>query len=200
VSRFELSQLPAVPWRNGGGQTREIGSGRLGPSPAAAAAVADWDWRLSVATIAADGPFSGFAGVDRVAVLVDGGVDLVFDDAALAWRAPGDAHAFAGEARCSARCIEAPARFFNVMTRRERARAQVAVHQGSFALASTDALVTCLLVLGGDFEVIGPEGRTLLTAEQGWLLEGALIPARVVMHSAVGCAVAVQMQRVRGAA
>lgn len=45
--------LVEVPWKNGGGITRNIAEGKtaLGPT-----------WRLSRADVAGDGPFSNFAG------------------------------------------------------------------------------------------------------------------------------------------
>ncbi|VDZ63984.1 Various environmental stresses-induced protein [Serratia odorifera] len=48
-NRFEFKQLPVSPWRNGGGETREIVSLPLGN--------ADFDWRASIATIAQAGRF-----------------------------------------------------------------------------------------------------------------------------------------------
>jgi environmental stress-induced protein Ves len=60
-----------VPWKNGGGLTREILK--------APADAAGFDWRLSLATIAAAGPFSAFPGYQRTLVLVRGaGVELAF--------------------------------------------------------------------------------------------------------------------------
>jgi hypothetical protein len=71
VVRF--AQLAAVPWRNGGGLTREVvssgGSGPLG-----------FDWRISIADVSQPGPFSSFPGVDRIMTLVAGErMDLVID-------------------------------------------------------------------------------------------------------------------------
>lgn len=55
-------------WRNGGGSTRELLAWPVG---------ADWRVRISVAEIAADGPFSAFDGVERwFAVLSGAGVVL----------------------------------------------------------------------------------------------------------------------------
>jgi environmental stress-induced protein Ves len=61
-----------VPWKNGGGLTQEIFREPVEPAP--------FDWRLSLASIDASGPFSLFAGYDRTLVLVQGaGVELDFD-------------------------------------------------------------------------------------------------------------------------
>lgn len=49
---FQLSTLPVTPWKNGGGETREI---ICVPAPDA-----PFLWRASIATLQADGPFSPF--------------------------------------------------------------------------------------------------------------------------------------------
>lgn len=62
--------VPPTPWRNGGGQTREL---------LAWPQADDWALRVSVADIDQDGPFSAFAGVQRwFAVLEGEGVGLDF--------------------------------------------------------------------------------------------------------------------------
>jgi environmental stress-induced protein Ves len=64
----------AVPWKNGGGITREIAARPEG------AGAADFVWRVSLAEVAADGPFSAFPDVDRVLTMVEGdGMDLTLE-------------------------------------------------------------------------------------------------------------------------
>src|SRR5690606_15272177 len=66
--------LSALPWKNGGGSTTTIA---VGPPEAG---FDDFDWRVSLATISEDGPFSRFPGVDRTLALVDGhGMTLDID-------------------------------------------------------------------------------------------------------------------------
>ena len=48
-----------TPWKNGGGSTTEIA---VEPS---GASLDTFAWRISVARVAADGPFSEFPGIDR---------------------------------------------------------------------------------------------------------------------------------------
>jgi environmental stress-induced protein Ves len=66
IHRFARNALPVTPWKNGGGSTREIVSWPPG------AGIDAFDWRASIATIAASGPFSVFAGVDRTIMLLEG--------------------------------------------------------------------------------------------------------------------------------
>lgn len=69
------SRLIVAPWKNGGGETREIAAFPPG------AGFDDFDWRLSIATIAEDGAFSAFPGIDRTLILLSGnGVALRLDD------------------------------------------------------------------------------------------------------------------------
>jgi uncharacterized protein len=72
VHVVELTAVAPQPWRNGGGQTREL----LAWPPGAGA---EWLLRVSVAEIERDGPFSPFPGVERwFAVLEGRGVALRF--------------------------------------------------------------------------------------------------------------------------
>ena len=68
---IRLDEVPASPWRNGGGVTREL---------LAWPEAADWCCRLSVAEVTQDGPFSRFDGVQRWFAVLGGafgeGIDL----------------------------------------------------------------------------------------------------------------------------
>jgi hypothetical protein len=72
---IRAEDLAVVPWKNGGGVTTEIAAG------APRADDQDWTWRVSVADVAASGPFSEFPGIDRTIAVIEGnGMDLQFDD------------------------------------------------------------------------------------------------------------------------
>lgn len=105
-----------VPWKNGGGTTAEI---IVFPPDAT---MADFDWRLSMADVASDGPFSTFPGIDRTLTLLEGrGMDLAIEgqgDVRLNDRTPP--LAFPGDVPVMARLVDGPIRDLNVMTRRER--------------------------------------------------------------------------------
>ncbi len=117
---IQYASLHASPWKNGGGSTTEIAV-----SPAGAS-FDEFDWRISLATIAASGPFSVFPGIDRTLTLVEGaGVVLDVGNerrVALSEREP--VVAFPGEAAVSA-TIEGITTDFNVMTRRARCSHQL---------------------------------------------------------------------------
>ncbi|GIF97064.1 HutD/Ves family protein [Catellatospora citrea] len=74
VTVLPAADRVAVAWRNGGGVTREIAAFPAG--------VDDFRWRLSIADVAADGPFSAFVGYRRViTVLTGAGMRLTVGDA-----------------------------------------------------------------------------------------------------------------------
>ena len=113
-------RLTATPWKNGGGETREIAAFPPG------AGSDDFAWRLSIATIAEGGAFSSFPGIDRTLILLSGrGVALRLDSGPDHVLHPGDSLDFAGEQAVRSRLLDGPVRDLNVMTRRGLAAARV---------------------------------------------------------------------------
>jgi uncharacterized protein len=110
------SGFTAVPWKNGGGVTREIL--RVAVEPAS------FDWRLSLATIGAAGPFSSFAGYHRTLVLVAGaGVELNFARHGTSrLSAPGQAVSFDGGWQTSCTLLDGPSTDLNLIVSVERAQ------------------------------------------------------------------------------
>jgi environmental stress-induced protein Ves len=109
-----FASLAPVSWKNGGGSTTEIAIEPPG------AMLSDFDWRISLATISQDGPFSLFPGVDRTLALVEG-PGLVLDVQNNGRFVLGDEDIiieFAGESVIQATLNGAPTIDFNVMTRR----------------------------------------------------------------------------------
>jgi environmental stress-induced protein Ves len=135
-----------MPWKNGLGTTREVA---VGGDPAA------FDWRISIATVGASGPFSAFPGIDRtIAILQGQGMVLDVDGTRHDLRAGGAPFSFAGEAKVHAECIAGETIDLNAMTRR-----------GAFThvmerLASADP-----------FTFTGPPGLTVLVCNGAFELE-----------------------------
>jgi environmental stress-induced protein Ves len=123
--RHDVHALPAVAWKNGGGTTREIICRPAG------AGLDDFDWRVSIATIAADGAFSAFPGIDRtIALLCGDGVHLQsIDGSAIDHRLDTffQPFAFDGGRALRATLLGGESTDFNVMTRRSRFRAELRV-------------------------------------------------------------------------
>jgi len=105
----------AVPWKNGGGVTREVAVHPPGSD------LSSFDWRVSIAEVRTAGSFSLFPGVDRRMAVLEGSLVLAIDarepmdvlpDSAPVW--------FAGEVSVFARPLGPLVTDLNVMTRRGR--------------------------------------------------------------------------------
>jgi uncharacterized protein len=110
-----------VPWKNGGGLTREILK-----VPADAAT---FDWRLSLATIENAGPFSAFDEYERTLVLVRGaGVELDFGPhGQMTLRTAGQMAEFDGAWATACTLIDGPSTDLNLIVAKHRAQAQARV-------------------------------------------------------------------------
>ncbi len=141
----------AMPWRNGGGSTTELTrEPRQGDA---------FDWRVSVAEVAADGPFSEFSGYDRVIVLLAGdGMNLRFDDTGevVTLRTPLDALRFDGERPVSAHLVGGPTTDLNLIWRRAAFDAEAAVVEaaGSRIIGNGDG-TTLVHIVRGEIEIDG---------------------------------------------
>ncbi len=115
--------VAAQPWKNGGGSTRELA--RDG---------ADWRWRISLAEIASDGPFSAYPGVERWFAVVDGGgVELTLASVQQVLRPHGAPVVFDGALAPVCRLLAEPTRDLNLMLRGVRGVMQSAMQGTSWA-------------------------------------------------------------------
>lgn len=134
---YDSTLLPVSRWRNGGGETREIVS-----FPADST---DFSWRISIATIAAQGAFSRFPGIDRVITLLEGeGVELKANRYTQLLQAHAP-FAFAGEDEIEAKLTGSVSKDFNVMTRRATHHAAVRILSDACSPAPQQAGVVCVL-------------------------------------------------------
>ncbi|WP_051378300.1 HutD/Ves family protein [Derxia gummosa] len=125
--RYDLADLREEPWRNNRGITRTVAAGIVG-APLWPVVEGEPDWRVSIADIHEDGPFSVFEGMDRESVLVMGhGLHLSAPGTSLRFNKPGDTGAYPGEMPIDGRLGSGPARLFNVITRRDVTKARVQI-------------------------------------------------------------------------
>ncbi|MGX1974313.1 HutD/Ves family protein [Streptomyces kronopolitis] len=121
----------AAPWSNGGGVTREIAAHPPG---------AGWDgfaWRVSLADVTRDGPYSPLPGVRRILTVVDGaGLELTVDGAVRLLPGGHRPFAFPGGAATGSRLLDGPVINLNVMLREGRADATVEIVRGTWAPGS----------------------------------------------------------------
>ena len=103
-------------WKNGGGETAEIA---VFPD---SAGLDDFGWRVSMAKVAAGGPFSAFPGVDRTLSILEG-EGIVLD---IVGRQPvtltdaSTPYNFSADAATNAELLGGSITDLNVMTRRGR--------------------------------------------------------------------------------
>ncbi|KUL53355.1 hypothetical protein ADL22_04180 [Streptomyces sp. NRRL F-4489] len=123
---LRAAERAAVPWRNGGGLTREIAAHPPG---------ADWDafaWRVSLAEVTRDGPYSPLPGVRRILTVVDGaGLELTVDGTVRQLPGRYRPFAFPGAAVTDSRLLGGPVVNLNVMVREDRTDAAVTMVRGS---------------------------------------------------------------------
>lgn len=147
-----------MPWKNGGGTTTEI---VVSPD---AAGLDEFDWRVSMACVAQDGPFSSFPGIDRTLSILEGeGITLhVADRIPISLTKASEPLPFPADVPTHANLIAGPITDFNVMSRRTRVTHSVErlAVLGSIELAA-GADATLVLCHEGRVQIGGVEGPTL---------------------------------------
>lgn len=169
-------------WRNGFGWTREI---LRWPDTARPESADDWDWRLSIAEIERDGPFSTFDGVDRELVLMHGnGVRLRFDDGEVRDVAPPHGRVrFPGERAVSGELIDGTTHDFNLMWRRDRIDAEL-WHRplvGSMVLFVEPCETWIVHVLSGQTHAVDGSDREAAAMGDTLMLSATEVRARFAL-------------------
>jgi uncharacterized protein len=136
-----------VPWKNGGGVTREVLVSWHDDRQLA------WDWRISIATVAQSGPFSNFPGIDRSIAVLDGeGMTLrLSGKRTVQLDQSTDPFAFSGEDAVMCDTLSGPTTDLNVMTsradfrhtlrkRRFSKRSSLSFHSGTNIIIANCAL------------------------------------------------------------
>ncbi len=154
IRYFPQSEFVSMPWKNGGGITREILRFPEGS--------VDWQWRLSIADIAADGPFSAFPGCERSLTLLEGaGMSLQFADRRCDLRPPYAACDFAGEETPDCVLHDGPTTDFNAIWRRDAVSIHVerrAMHGSLWCVPEPGVCWFVLLLSGSLVHKDDPDG------------------------------------------
>ena len=117
LHQVALHDCPPLPWRNGGGLTREL---LAWPAPQR------WQLRVSVARIDCSGPFSPFSGVQRwFSVLSGEGVQLDLPRGVVTQTPADDPLAFDGEAAPMCTLLDGPTEDLNLMAPRDAGQARL---------------------------------------------------------------------------
>lgn len=111
---FRYADKSPMPWKNGQGTTTEIAAAPAG------AGLEDFDWRLSIARMEADAPFSAFSGIVRTLSVIEGaGLKLeVTGDAPVTLDQSSAPYRFAADRPAEGRLLGGPVSNLNIMTRR----------------------------------------------------------------------------------
>jgi len=105
----------AVPWKNGGGLTREVAVHPPGSD------LASFDWRVSLAEVRRGGAFSSFPGVDRHMAVLTGRLELSIAGRDVLTLSPASPPlSFPGDVPACAEPRQSLVTDLNVMTRRGR--------------------------------------------------------------------------------
>jgi environmental stress-induced protein Ves len=157
-----------MPWKNGGGTTTEIAVSPDG------AGLDDFDWRVSMARIEQDGPFSSFPGIDRTLSILEGeGIILhVADRVPIGLTSASEPLPFPADVATGARLIAGPITDLNVMTRRSRVSHSVerlaVADVVEFAAEADAMLVLChqgqVRIGGLDEKALGPLDTLIVDA------------------------------------
>ncbi|OYU85948.1 MAG: HutD-family protein [Bradyrhizobiaceae bacterium PARB1] len=168
---LRAADYKTMPWKNGMGSTTEIA---IHPADAK---LDDFDWRISMAQVASDGPFSSFAGIDRTLLVLEGnGIDL-----SVAGRPPAridreTIHSFPGDQPTSARLVDGAIVDLNVMSRRKTVRHDVKRIKLAQRLDFTVSTQTIFVVEQGQLEIVD-QTTTALLGERDAIIASRTTPA-----------------------
>ena len=131
VQRF--GEHRAMPWANGLGTSYEVASDRN---------VDDmWTWRVAIAPVVLDGPFSVLPGVDRQLVVINGeGMTLSIDGEIVECH-PGQVVRFSGDSVTIARLVDGPVVDLGLMTVRGLVTGSMVVVGDVGDMVESDAVV-----------------------------------------------------------
>jgi environmental stress-induced protein Ves len=122
-----------MPWANGRGTSYEIASDRNESG--------EWTWRLAMAPVNEDGPFSRIECVNRFLAVVDGAGMLLSVDRKKLPCLPMQVVRFRGDAITDATLTDGPIMDINLMVRRKEADGEMAIVSDAGILAGASIIV-----------------------------------------------------------
>jgi hypothetical protein len=151
-----IASIPFEPWRNGAGVTRTF-------------AAQDDAWRVSMAEIERDGPYSRFAGVSRTSLVLRGGGVALRHDASVVLLKPFEAVEYDGDQAWMASLVTGPVTALNVMSASGRYRTRVRT------------LVAPVIVQPDCAVVVVAPGSGCSFSEPGTMTCGTVAPGHVLV-------------------
>lgn len=179
---IRLEDVPATPWRNGGGLTRELA---VWPE------AADWTWRMSVAEVGQSGPFSSFDGVDRwFAVLAGSGLELTVNRQTHRLTVADAPFFFDGAASADCQLTDGATQDFNLMVQKSRAIAHMVRVSNNLDAAvdmpaNTSKMIAIYAINSGATVVFNGEALHLSAASLAWRAVDAPASVRITSSNAL---------------
>lgn len=134
--------LPRLPWKNGAGTTREI---TAAPAPDSSAGHL---WRLSVADLTEDAPFSAFPFQDRHFLIASAKPVFLTVDGEVRTAASGRPERFPGEAAVAVELPNGPATAINLMTARKHCTGALDVRELDGEVTFEEAAAAVVVLKG----------------------------------------------------
>ena len=155
-----------MPWANGRGTSFEVA--RRGET--------EWVWRVAIAPVIEDGPFSSLPGVDRQLVVMDESALDVTVDGVTTRVGQGEVLSFAGESVVSAKVPQGPTRDCGVMVRRGSASGSVVVasagaHEGRIFVAIRGSVVES----HGEMVALEPGDAVIVEERSSFVVQSGLV-------------------------
>lgn len=122
-----------MPWANGKGTSYEIASDRDASN--------QWTWRVAIAPVVEDGPFSTLPGIDRQLVVIDGNGMVLEVDGKTVECPSGQVVSFSGDSTTSARLINGPIVDVGLMTVKGLYAGSMSVVTGVGSVIESDLIV-----------------------------------------------------------
>jgi environmental stress-induced protein Ves len=178
LTHLKPADYKTMPWKNGGGTTTELMAEGNGVGEG-------YDWRLSIASVAASGPFSDFSGYDRSIMLVEGkGFTLDFAEVGTHYlNRSFEPLRFDGAWRTECTLTDGPVKDFNLIARKNVHAVldvlRVTPGTETIAAAPTTVLhlfhgqvsaVDCNMVAGDSLRIDGAAGPVALIATRPSIL------------------------------
>ena len=160
IQIIDASEFKTIAWKNGKGETTELAVSEGGSVDA-------FDWRLSIATVTQDGPFSDFTGYWRNLVLIEGqGIDLNHDQEYTdSLREVLEFTTFDGGSQTTGTLVDGTIRDFNIMSKQGLFIPQVSTFHDLEALLLDESVLNFVYALeGGEIVVTINEQEQVIPA------------------------------------
>ncbi len=166
LQHLRAADYPRMPWRNGAGVTAEVACNAGG-------GLQGFEWRLSIAEVGQDGPFSAFSGMQRIIAVLEGaGIEMTVDGQKQAPLRPGQPYAFSGDSQVQCRLLNGPIRDFNLIYSPTHYRARLQWLGGLADQSFHSSAATVLVFNAGE----------ALRVEVGGRMDGVVLARHDCLH------------------